>query len=270
MNLIKQIKSFIFPPIKNISLVLSGGGARGAIHLGVLQALNENNVKIDAISGTSMGAIIGALYCAGKEPKEILNLMNSQKFASLFRLSWNKKGLLTMTRLKKTLKEFIPINDFKSLKIPFFCCVSNLDTGKFEILDSGNLALAVTASASIPILFEPVEINNQHYVDGGLFNNLPVEPFLNEYKNILGIHVNNYKNSKAKNIRNVAERIFTLVSKQNVVPNLEKCTFVIEPLLEKSFKVLDFSKTKTLFDIGYNEGQKFISNNKLGDSYLKV
>lgn len=270
MNLINKIKSFLFPPIKSVSLVLSGGGARGAIHLGVLQALNENNIKIDAISGSSMGAIIGALYCAGREPKEILTLMSSQKFASLFRLSWNKKGLLAMTRLRKTLKEFIPINNFESLRTPFYCCVSNLDTGNFEIIESGNLALAVTASASIPILFEPVEINNQHYVDGGLFNNLPVEPFLNKYKNILGVHVNNYKNSKAKNIRNVAERIFTLVSKQNVVPNLEKCTFVIEPLLEKSYKVLDFSKTKTLFDIGYQEGIKFIGNNKLGKAYLKI
>lgn len=262
MKIISYIKSILNPPIKGVALVLSGGGARGVIHLGVLQALDENNIKVEAISGTSMGAIIGALYCSGVSPIEIKSIMKSKKFASVFHLSWNRRGLLAMTRLIKTISDFIPTNEFDSLKIPFYCCVSNLDTGKYEIIESGNLTKAVSASASIPVLFEPVEINDQHYVDGGLFNNLPVEPLINNYKNILGVHVNNYKPSRAKNIRNVAERVFNLVSKQNVDPNLIKCDYTINPVLDKAYNVLDFSNTNLLFDLGYKEGIKFIEKYK--------
>lgn len=262
MKLVQYIRSLIKPSLKSVALVLSGGGARGVIHLGILQAFDEHHIKVEAVSGSSMGAIIGALYCAGIPPMQIKTLMKTKKFASVFHLSWNKKGLLAMTRLKKTLNEFIPINEFNALKIPFYCCVSNLDTGTYEIIDKGDLTEAVSASASIPILFEAIEINGQQYVDGGLFNNLPVEPLLNKYNNIVGVHVNNYKNSKANNIRAVAERVFTLVSKQNVEPNLLKCDYVIEPYLDKPYRVLDFRHTNTLFEIGYQEGLKFINKNK--------
>ncbi len=257
MKLIEFIKSFIKKTPDSLSLVLSGGGARGAIHLGVMQALDEHEIKIEAVSGTSIGAIVGALYCAGMSPLEIKKLMETKKFASVFQLSWNRKGLLTMTKLKKTLAEFIPVNDFQSLRTPFYCCVSNLESGKFEIIDKGDLSRAVLASASIPILFAPIEINGQHYVDGGLLNNLPVEPFQGK-SNVLAIHVNNYKYLGSENIRSIAERVFTLVSRQTARNKLEKCDYVIEPLLDKTYRVLDFRNTGELFDIGYNEGLKFV------------
>jgi NTE family protein len=270
MNLTRFIRSLSRRPLNSVALDLSGGGARGAIHLGVLQAFDENKIKIEAISGTSIGAIIGALYCAGVSPLEIKDLFKSQMFASIFHLSWNKRGLLKMARLKKTFKIFIPVNDFKSLEIPFYCCVSNLDSGSCEIFDKGDLNKVVSASASIPILFEAVEINGQHYVDGGLFNNLPVEPLLNKYKNIVGVHVNNYKVSKARNIRAVAERVFNLISKQNIKPNIQKCDFMIEPFLDKPFRVLDFRETNALFEIGYQEGLKFIRQQKKQNYYQKL
>lgn len=258
MKLIQYFKSLIKPPIKSVALVLSGGGARGAIHLGVLHAFDENNIKIEAISGSSIGAIIGALYCAGTTPMEMKNLMESKKFSSLFNLSWSKRGLLTMNKLKKTLNSFIPINEFKSLKIPFYCSASNFDNGTYEILNKGDLITAVAASASIPILFEPVEINGQHYVDGGILNNLPIEPLLNKYKNIVGIHINNYAPLRASNFRTVAERIFNMVSIQNVRPKLKQCDYVIEPYMKKFYPGLDFRHTEELFEIGYKEGLEFI------------
>jgi len=270
MKLLQFLRTFTKTPLTNVALVLSGGGARGAIHLGVLKAFDENEIKVDAISGSSIGAIIGALYCAGISPLEIKSIMRSKKFASVFHLSWNKKGLLTMTRLRKTLGQFIPINDFKSLKTPFYCCISNLDTGTYEIVDSGDLGLAVSASASIPILFEPVKINGYHYVDGGLFNNLPIEPLKEKYKNIVGVHVNNYQQTTTNNLRAVAERVFTLVSKQNVEPNLKLCDFVIEPLLDQSYRVFDFRHTDELFEIGYEEGLKFISKYSSKDVYKRL
>lgn len=246
--------------LDEVVVALSGGGARGAIHLGVLQAFDDHNISVKAISGSSIGSIIGALYCAGYSPLKIKSFMNSKAFLKVFSLSIKKQGLLQMNKLIKLLSSFIPENDFNTLKIPFYSCVSNLEGGYFEILSQGNLYKSIVASASIPIIFEPVLINDQYYIDGGLFNNLPVEPLLS-LTNIVGVHVNNYKPSDEMNMASSAEKIFTHVIRSNVKPQLEKCDFVIEPYISKHIGVLDFSQTNFLFDLGYKSGLDLIENN---------
>ena len=240
-------------PHPSVSLALSGGGARGVIHLGVLHALDENKIKIDAISGTSIGAIVGALYCAGLSPIDIKNLTGSNSFRKVFHLSWSNKGMLNMDKMMKLLSKFIPKNSFDALNIPFYCCVSNLNKGNYEIINSGDLYKAVAASASIPIIFEPVKINDEFYVDGGLFNNLPTEPLIENYNNVIGVHVNNYRPSEKHSVKTSAERIVSLVIRRNVTPNLKQCDFVIEPFVSKHIGVLDFYDTEFLFDLGYKE-----------------
>lgn len=243
--------------MNNLAVVLSGGGARGAIHLGVLQALYEHKIKIDAISGTSIGAIIGSLYCVGVKPFEIKELMKSKSFRELFHFTWHRFGLLDMSKLKKILNEFIGKDSFESLKIPLHICVSNIDTGKYELFSKDKLFHKIAASASIPIVFEPIKIGNSYYVDGGLFNNLPVEPFVGKYRNILGIHVNNYKNNEDQSISAVAERVVNLVIKQNVTPNMEKCDYIINPYVDKKYSTLDFKNIEKLYDLGYKYGIVF-------------
>ena len=245
-------------PIPSVSLALSGGGARGVIHLGVLQALDENRIKIDAVSGTSIGAIIGALFCAGLSPVDIKKLIGSNSFRKIFHLSWSNNGMLNMDKMIKLLSKFIPKNSFDALNIPFYCCVSNLNKGNYEIINRGNLYKAVAASASIPIIFEPVNITDEFYVDGGLFNNLPTEPLIENYNNIIGVHVNNYQPSEEHNIKTSAERIVSLVIKRNVTLNLKQCDFVIDPFVSKHIGVLDFSDTEFLFNLGYKEAIKLI------------
>jgi len=252
------IKLFKKETSAHIALVLSGGGARGAIHLGVLQALIENEIEIKAIAGTSIGSIIGAFFAAGVSPLEMKKIMAGQNFIKIFHFSWNSKGLLTMERLYELLEKHIGNDSFDALSVPFYVCASNLDTGTYDIFHKGLLYKAVAASASIPILFEPVEINGFHYIDGGLFNNLPVEPLLKKYDNILGVHVNNYEPSHELNMKAIAERIFTLVIQQNVVSNLKKCDYVINPRLKVPYSIIDFSKTDVLYQIGYEAGIEFI------------
>jgi NTE family protein len=242
----------------SISLSLSGGGARGAIHIGVLQALWENNIKIEAIAGVSIGAIIGAFFSAGVQPLQMKKIMETQSFTKLFHFSWNKKGLLKMDILYDIMDKYIPDVNFDNLKIPFHAGLSNLDTGQFEIMNSGNLKKAVAASSSIPVIFEPVLINEHNYVDGGLFNNMPVEPLLNTNSFVLGIHVNNFKPSDELTFITVAERVFTLVILNNAKENFKKCDYLINPFLEKDYGLLDFKYTDILFNIGYVEGLKFV------------
>ncbi len=246
--------------VDSVAVVLSGGGARGAIEVGVLQALDDYNIKVNAISGTSIGAIVGVFYSAGVSPLEMKEIMKSQRFIKLFHFAWSKKGLLSMNELLRTFKKYNIDESFGSLKIPYYACASNLEKGTEEIFHSGNLHRAVIASASIPLLFKPEIINGYHYIDGGLYNNFPIEPLFKKYPYVLGVHVNNFKQPDDYNAMAIAERIFNAVIKQNVVKKLKKCDYLINPFLEHRTGIIDFRKTDKLFEIGYNEGVKFIES----------
>lgn len=164
-----------------IGLALSGGGALGFAHIGALQALEEHGVKPDFISGSSMGAIIGAIYCAGYSPAKIMRIIQAEKLYKLDKLmspnlNFKQKGLSSHATLRATLKELIPHDCFDSLEIPFAVCVTNIASGIYEYYYSGKgIVEYVVASASIPGVFDPVVIKNTTYVDGGVLNNLPAE-----------------------------------------------------------------------------------------------
>lgn len=244
--------------MKDIALVLSGGGSRGAIQLGVLHAFDEYNIKIDAISGTSIGAIIGSLYCAGVKPIVVKELMESNSFVNIFHPSWNLKGLMNMKKLYNVLEEYIPNDNFNSLKIPMHICVSNINTNKYEIFNKGRLFDKIAASASIPVVFEPVKIDDDYYVDGGLINNLPIDPFIGKYKTIIGININKHKNREKHNMWIMAQRIIDLVIIQNSEPNFDKCDYLINPFINFEHNILNFNNTDKFFELGYAEGLNFV------------
>jgi len=248
---------------KTIGLALSGGGIRGSIHVGVLQAFKENNIKIEAISGTSAGAIVGALYSSGINPLEIKEIFKKRNFKNTFHFSLKSGGIATMKHLRKILKSNINENNYKNLNNKLFICASNIDNAEYEIFSEGDMFSHVCASASVPIIFEPIIINNMHFVDGGLFNNLPVEPLLNNYDIVIGVHVNNYKLPEKYNITKVANQIFSMVIKQNVKRNMKKCDFVINPILDNPHRAFNKKNTEELFDIGYKAGIDFLKQNKL-------
>jgi NTE family protein len=136
-------------------LVLSGGGARGFAHLGVLQALNESGIFPDIISGTSAGAIAGVLYADGHKPKEILGMMHSGSMLDYMRPTLPRNGLLQISGMEKILSANLRAKTFKDFKIPF-CTATDLNRGKAVYFSEGDLLTAVIASASIPVLFNPL------------------------------------------------------------------------------------------------------------------
>jgi NTE family protein len=197
------------PARPRIGLVLSGGGARGLAHVGVLQALEELHIPIDAIAGTSMGAVVGGLYASGKTPDEIDALMRSIDWTVAFRdrparntLNFRRKqddreflvrfplgisggsfrvprGLIQGQRLTQTLRlQTLPvaaIEDFDELPTPFRAVAADLETGARVVLRDGDLTSAMRASMSAPGVFAPVEIGGRLLVDGGIVENLPVD-----------------------------------------------------------------------------------------------
>jgi NTE family protein len=234
-------------------LVLSGGGARGFAHLGVIQALNEAGIFPDVISGTSAGAITGVLYADGYSPGEIMKLMNSNSRLSYIRPTVPKVGLLQISGIIRILKDNLRAKTFEELKIPLFVTATNLNHGRIEYFSSGELLQPVIASASIPVLFKPVIINKFHYVDGGVLDNLPIKPIENNCSFIIGSFVNPTGfQENVSNLINIAERSFLLSMSKEVTEKAKKFDFFIAPQELRNYKILDPEKAEEVFMVGYN------------------
>lgn len=190
-----------------VGLVLSGGGAKGFAHIGVLKVIDSLGIEVDYIAGTSMGAVIGSLYSTGYSGKQLEAFFNSQDFNVLINDEFERSSKtfyerenaekyavsLPFENLKISLPSALSrgqnvynllyqlmlpvkeINDFSQLPIPFFCVATDIETGESIIMDRGSLAESVTASGALPSLFEPVVIDDQILIDGGVTNNFPVE-----------------------------------------------------------------------------------------------
>lgn len=237
---------------KKIGIVLSGGGARGAAHIGVLQALNENGIFPSHISGASAGALIGALYCAGYSPLEMLELSKNHTFLKIFKIGFINKSLTEMTHLKEFLHHVIQNDSFETLKTPLYISVTNLNSGANEIISKGKLIESVIASCAIPLLFKPVTINENLYVDGGVLNNLPIEPLLKTCEKTIGISVCTHLfKPEIKGLKAISERCIQLAIWNTMQERFKKCDISIE--IDKSFSYSMFSlkNSDALFKIGY-------------------
>jgi NTE family protein len=238
----------------NIGLVLSGGGARGFAHLGVLHALNEKGIYPDVISGTSAGAIIGALYADGITPGEILKLMEGSSRLDFMRPALPREGLLQINGISKILKSSLRSKKFEDLKIPLFVAATDLNNGKAVYFSEGEILDPVIASASIPVVFQPVKINDISYVDGGVLDNLPIRPIENKCRILIGSFVNpvGYM-EKISGLISIAERTFMLSMSKEIFEKAKKFDLFIAPQELRNYKILDPEKAAELFWIGYKE-----------------
>jgi len=240
-------------------IALSGGGARGIAHIGVLDALEKYGIKPQIISGTSMGAIVGVFYAAGYSPQTILEIVASRKFHKLINWHMPFSGLVDMDKVLEIMTEMIQPDDFSALKMPFYCAVTNLNSGMMEVKSEGKLFQWVLASASIPVVFEPQIIDGETYVDGGLLNNLPAEAIRDQCQTLIGVHVNhNGPEKDMKGLMTIAERCFRLGIAQNVEHSKEICDFMIEPPATREFSTFNFNKAEEIYQVGFEETEKRI------------
>jgi len=190
-----------------VGVVLSGGGAKGLAHIGVLKVLEEQGVQVDYITGTSMGAIVGGLYASGYTASELDSIFSSIDATALIRdyiprisksfyekkndeiyaltLPFDKfkiglpkafsRGMYNYNLMNRLLAHVRHVRDFNDLNIPFLCVATNIETGKPVLIDSGYLPQAILASGAFPSLFAPVLIDDKHLIDGGIVNNYPIE-----------------------------------------------------------------------------------------------
>lgn len=233
-------------------LVLSGGGARGIAHIGILKALDEMKITFDFISGTSAGSIIGALYAAGHKPDHIFELVKNLSIFKSVRPAFAWTGLLTLDGLKELLLKNIPENKFESLKIPLTVAATDLRNGRLHYFTSGELSTAIVASSSIPAIFNPVQLNGNLYVDGGLLDNLPVRPIRQQCDFIVGCHCNHVSpDFDVTNLKLVVERSLLIAIQANTEISRNLCDLFIEPPRMDRFSSLDLSKAQEIFEFGY-------------------
>jgi NTE family protein len=237
----------------NTGFVLSGGGARGFAHLGFIEALFEEGIYPDIISGTSAGALVGVLLADGFAPREILKLLNTGSRLDFMRPTLPREGLLQISGIVKILNSSLKSKKFEELKIPLYVAATDINNGKAVYFSEGDLIDRVTASMSIPVLFQPVVINNIQYLDGGITDNLPVAPIENVCKTLLGSFVNpvGYV-EKLSGLINIAERTFMLNMTKEVTEKSGKFHLLVAPPELRNYGILDPEKAEELFTLGYN------------------
>ena len=157
-----------------VGLALGGGAARGLAYIGILKVLEKHKIHIDYIAGTSIGAVVGALYASGYSSKELEQIVKDTKWKELFEVSDFQLGLIQQTKIQNYLTELFKGKKFEDLKIPLAVTTIDIKAGREVVFDSGNLVKAVNASMSIPGLFTPVKINHRNYLDGGIIDPVPV------------------------------------------------------------------------------------------------
>lgn len=262
--MLKRIKSLMSPqkPYK-LGIALSGGGAKGFAHLGVLQVLNEHGIYPDIIAGTSAGAFAGVLYADGNEPEKILSFFKKKSFGEFARLTFPQGGFLNTLPFHQFLEKNLTAKTFEELKYPLYVATTDIERGKSKIFHQGKLIPPVVASCSIPIIFSPVEIEQRYYVDGGLFRNLPVTPIRKLCDKIIAVNVTPLSYIEFKPaIKYVAERTFHYMSASNTLIDREISDYLIESDELSNFALFDLDHSKNIFQKGYEVGSAFIEREK--------
>ena len=267
-----------------VGLVLSGGGAKGLAHIGALKIIEEAGVKIDYIGGTSMGAIVGALYASGYSAGELDSIFRTTDFPKLiqdnvprgaktfyekedseryaltlpfdnFNISFPEAisgGQNIYNEFVRLLFHVKDVADFKKLPIPFLCMATNVETGESVLLDSGYLPEAIMASGTFPSLFEPSEVDGDILIDGGVVNNYPIEEVKNMGANfIIGIDVQHDLASRES--LNSATEILLQINNYRTVNDMKakskQTDIYIRPAID-DFSVIDFEKGEEIMESG--------------------
>ncbi len=241
---------------RELGVCFSGGAALGFAHLGVIRAFEELGISPRMISGASMGAIIGSLYSFGHSYEDMLCIIEDYKFYKLFNVvSPNLKllqGFSSHENIEEMLINTIPHNSFEKLRRKFFLSVTDIMKPSWEIIDSGELIKYILASMSIPLLFEPKLVDGRYLVDGGVMNNLPVEPLKENNCFIIGIDVQStFASSEKLTSALMAKRYYGAMMVEIQRPRVAKCDIYIDfPELE-SYDLYDFSLFEQIIEIGY-------------------
>jgi NTE family protein len=245
--------------MKKIGISLSGGGSRGIAHIGILKALDEAEIRISMVTGTSAGAIVGAFYCNGYSADSIMEIIHETKLINYVRPAISLTGLLKLETIAPIFQKYLKNDAFNALQIPLIVATTNVRLGKNTFLHNGELIRSVLASCAVPVIFEPIHLHGEIYIDGGILNNLPVEPLIGHCDIILGSNCNPIsQNYQPKGMKSLLERSLLMAIGVNTYLKRENCDLFLEPEGLQNLGGLDFSMAEKIFKIGYEYGKSMI------------
>lgn len=244
---------------KKIGLVLSGGGFKGAAHIGALKAIEEYDIFPTYISGTSAGAIVGALYAAGHPTEVITDFFKNTSLFKINRFNPKKAGFFDSEKFESDLLPFFKENTFESLEKKLFVTATDLIDGTSQVFKSGPLIKPLLASAAFPMVFSPIKIENKLYADGGILDNFPLKPIKKKCDFIIGIDVNPIKKPKISDFKSaisVMQRAYYLRAMPNAEIKFKHCNIAIQPKGIINHGLFNQSSIDKVFEIGYEETKK--------------
>jgi NTE family protein len=234
---------------KNVALVLSSGGARGFAHIGVIKVLEKEGYKITSVAGTSMGALVGGIYATGQLAnfEEWICSLDIKEVLRLTDLSISNKGLVKGKKIIEKMKEIVPERNIEDLDIPFCAVATDILNGNEKIFTRGKLYDAIRASISIPTVFQPFQIGENHYVDGGVLNPIPINRITRRENDLLVVvDVNSlipFEREPAVEDNTIYKKYFRqlkiIQNKQNsVIPRNKKDEISLFNLTNKSISLM--------------------------------
>ncbi len=285
---------------QSVGLVLSGGGAKGIAHIGVIQALEENGIPIDYIAGTSMGAIVGGLYSCGYSPQEMMDLICSAEFANWSTGKINEKltyyfskdnptpamlkvplsrgdSTLVSSILPSSLISPLPMNfavmelfstysaqcngNFDNLFVPYRCVASDVVNKRKMVCSRGDLGEAIRASMTFPVVFQPIKMDGMYVYDGGIYDNFPVDVMRTDFAPSIMIGVDVSPSDGSKMSNDVLTQLEDLII-QNSNSDLPSEDGIKMSLDLKAYNLLDFPKAKAIYKVGYDKTISMIDSIK--------
>ena len=249
-----------------IGIVMSGGGALGFAHIGVLKALKDIGITPTFFAGSSMGALVGVFAAAGMEPEDMKKMVFSERIYKPITLitvpSFGKEpfGFSSHKRVQEILDKYIPYDNFESLPYYLSVCATNLNKPQAELISSGdNLKKFVLASMSIAYIFKPIKINGITYIDGDNSNHVPAQDIRKKVDILIGVDVMPiYEKKSFDSVMDINTRLYYLDANRLGKAGRELCDFMIPVHECSNYKMLDFDKFKEIYQIGYDTTLRYI------------
>jgi NTE family protein len=252
---------------KHIGLCLSGGGARGFAHLGVLQAVDELKIPISRLSGSSAGAMAAVFYAYGYTPQKSLEIVLERKFWQYVSVRPSKWGLLSLSKTAGILKKYLPEDDFSSLKKKVTVCATNISRGVPQYFSEGEIIRPTLASCCVPFFFKPITIGGSKFVDGGLTNNLPLEP-LGECDIKISVNITPFeKRLPVRSLRDVILKSVYISLDHQTALKSEKADLNIVPEGILHFDGFSMKNAERIFEAGYRSTMESLKSFDFGEKY---
>lgn len=244
-----------------VGLALSGGGARGFAHAGAIKAMLEVGLVPQVVAGVSAGSVVAVMHAAGIPSDEMLDMFAELKMTDLCEWKIPKEGFFSLDRFKTFLARHIKYERIEQLPLPTIVCATNFETGRKVAFNRGPLVDCVAASCCIPIVFKPIRIGGERYVDGGVIANLPAWAIRDKCRFLVGVNCSPLtRGPVGDSLISIAMRSYELMAKNNALHDMEMCDMVIRTDDIARYKVFDLKGIEGVYRQGYEDTMRYFSS----------